>query len=251
MNLDTRHNLLSVMLMAGIGFLVLLGLVAFLLLGRADVETIEPARAPDSMVDRPVSQNPELEDLDEYAVITERPLFFADRQLPVIELAGDDDTAVEDEPEPVAEVEIPDLEATVAGIIITPETKLAMITDNSSNEILVLREGMAMAGDKSAWKVLEIRPRGVEFETDGGRTEALELEVETAALKAGVQPRRRAAQAGEQDPQPESSAEQAGGEDPEAQARARAEEIRQRVAERRAQLRAEAERRSREKDGGG
>lgn len=252
MNLDTRNNLLSVMLMAGIAFLLLLGLAAFLLFGRADVETIAPTRAPDSMIDRPVSQNPELAALGEYSTITERPLFFADRQLPVIELADGSDAAMEAEPEPVAEVEIPELGATVAGIIITPETKLAMITDNSSNETLVLREGMAMAGEKSAWKIARIRPRGVEFETEGGRTEALELEVETAALKTGAQPRRQTAQAAEPEQQTEAPAEeQAGGEDAEAQARARAEEIRRRVAERRAQLRAEAERRSREQDGGG
>lgn len=251
MNLDTRNNLLSVVLMAGIGFLVLLGLAAFLLFGRADVEKIAPARAPDSMVDRPVSQSPELAELGEYATIVERPMFFADRQLPVIELADGGDAALDEAPEPAAEIEIPELGATVAGIIITPETKLAMITDNSSNETLVLREGMAMAGEKSAWKISSIRPRGVEFETDGGRTEALELEVETAALKTGAPPRRQTAQAAAQDQQTEAPSEQAGGEDAEAQARARAEEIRRRVAERRAQLRAEAERRSREQDNGG
>ena len=251
MNLDTRNNLLSVILIAGIAFVVLLGLAAFLLFGRADVEAIAPSRTPDSIIDRPVSQNPELAELGQYTTIIERPMFFADRQLPVIEVAGGDETEVDEAPAPVEEVEIPELGATVAGIIITPETRLAMITDNASNETQVLREGMAMAGDKSAWKIARIRPRGVEFETDGGRTEALELEVETAALKTGAQPRRQTAQAAEQEPQQEAQAEQAGGDDAEAQARARAEEIRRRVAERRAQLRAEAVRRSREQDGGG
>ena len=254
MKLDTRNNLVSVMLMAGIGVLVLLGLAAFVLFGRVDVERIEPARAPDSIIGRSVLQKPELAELAEYSAITERPLFFADRRLPVIEVAGGDDSELADEPEPVTEVEIPELEATVAGIIITPETKLAMITDNSSNETLVLREGMAMAGEKSAWKISTIRPRGVEFETDGGRTEALELEVETAALTTGAQPRRRTSQANDRQQQREQQQdapdEQAGGEDAEAKARARAEEIRRRVAERRAQLRAEAERRSREQDDG-
>lgn len=250
MNLDTRNNLLSVVLMGGIAVLVLLGLLAFVLFGRVDVETIAPARAPDSIIDRPVSQNPELAELGEYATIIERPMFFADRQLPVIEVAGGDGGDVVEEPEPVAVAEIPELEATVAGIIITPETKLAMITDNSSNETLVLREGMAMGGEKSAWKIARIRPRGVEFETDGGRTEALELEVETASLKTGAQPRRQTAQASEQEPQQEAQPEPGADDDAEAQARARAEEIRRRVAERRAQLRAEAERRSREQDGG-
>ncbi len=250
MNLDTRKNLLSVMLMAGIGFLVLLALASFLLLGRGDVESIEPVRTAGSVIDRPVAQNPALGDLSEYAAIVERPMFFADRQLPVIELAGTDD-GTEAEPEPEPEVEIPELGATVAGIIITPELKLAMVTDDSTNETLVLREGMAMAGEKSAWKITQIRSRGVQFETEDGQTEDLELEVETSALKAGAQPTRQTAQASEQAPDQDAPPEQAGGEDADAQARARAEEIRRRVAERRAQLRAEAERRSREQDDGG
>jgi len=250
MNLDTRKNLLSVMLMIGIGFLVLLALVSFLLLGRGNVESIEPVRASASVIDRPVAQNPALAELSEYATIVERPMFFADRQLPVIELAGTEEQ-VEDEPEPESEVEIPELEATIAGIIITPELKLAMVTDASTNETLVLREGMAMAGEKSAWKISEIRARGVQFQTEGGQTEDLALEVETSALRAGAQPTRPTAQTSEQAPDQNAPPEQAGGEDADAQARARAAEIRRRVAERRAQLRAEAERRSREQDDGG
>ncbi|MEX0915889.1 MAG: hypothetical protein WDZ60_08345, partial [Wenzhouxiangellaceae bacterium] len=182
--------------------------------------------------------------------IIERPMFFAERRLPVIELAGTDDAPVDDEPEPVPEVEIPELGASVAGIIITPELKLAMITDNSSNETHVLREGMAMAGDKSAWRLAEIRSRGVQFETDGGRTEDLELTVETSALQTGAPPRRQAVANGQQQDQ-DAAAEQGNGEDAESEARARAEEIRRRVAERRAQLRAEAERRAREQNDGG
>lgn len=247
MKLDTQNNLLSLILLAGIAFLVLLALLGFIFLGGADVERIAPARAPDPMIGRPVSENPELAGLNEYAAIIERPLFFADRKLPVIEVAGTEPEQEDVPEEIVAPVEIPDLKATVAGIIITPDTKLAMITDNASNETLILREGMAMAGEKSAWKLARIRPRGVEFETDGGRTEALELQVETAALQTGAKPRRQVVQADEQDAPPE----QTGGEDAEAQARARAEEIRRRVAERRAQLRAEAERRSREQNDGG
>lgn len=250
LNLDPHENLLSVLLAAGIGTVVLAGLLAFLLFGRAEVESITPTRAPDSMMDQPVAQNPELAGITEYMSIVERPVFFADRQLPVLEMAGNADELDQPEPEPEPEVEIPDLEATVAGIIITPDLKLAMVTDNSSKETLVLREGMAMAGEKSAWRLAEIRARGVQFETDGGRTEALELEVETAALETGAPPRRQAAaDTGQGDE--DQAAEREGQQDGEAAARARAEEIRRRVAERRAQLRAEAERRARERDNGG
>ena len=253
LNLDTRRNLLSVVLVSGIALLLLVGLVAFLVFGRADVASIEPASTPDSLVNRPVAKNPELAEISEYLSIVERPVFFADRQLPVIELAGDaGDTAPQPEPEPEPEVEIPELEATVAGIIITPDLKLAMVNDNASKETLVLREGMAMTGDKSAWKLAEIRARGVQFQTDDGRTKDLEMEVETDALKTGAPPRRQQTAS---DNQPQnggpSGAASEDQEDAEAAARARAEEIRRRVAERRAQLRAEAERRAREQDNGG
>ena len=246
LNLDTRRNLLSVILLAGIGVLLLAGLLAFLVFGRADVDSIPPSGASNSLLDRPVAKNPELAEISEYMTIVERPVFFADRQLPVLELAEESNDP-EPEPEPEPEVEIPELEATVAGIIITPDLKLAMVTDKSSKETLVLREGMAMAGEKSAWRLAEIRERGVKFETDGGRTEDLEMEVETSALKTGASPARRTASNNQQ--------QDGGGpedrEDAESEARARAEEIRRRVAERRAQLRAEAERRARQQDNGG
>lgn len=251
MTLDTRHNLLSVLLIVAIAVLVLIGAISFALLGRTDVESIQPDTRSAGLIDTPVAESPSLAELSEYAQIVERPVFFADRNLPVMEVAGPGEQVVATEPE--AETEIPALGATVAGIIITPEVKLAMVTDSDSKETLVLREGMAMGGNKSAWRVASIRPRGVQFQTDGGRTEDLELEVETAALKPGARPRpaeedvpppteTRAAETA-QTPQDEESQQEA--------ARARAEEIRRRVAERRAQLRAEAERRAREQDGGG
>jgi general secretion pathway protein N len=251
MTLDTRHNLLSVILIGAIAVLVVVALASFWLLGRPDVASIEPAGRTASVVDRPVADSPQLAELSSYDDIVERPVFFADRRLPVIEVGGEDEA--EPEPEPVvAEVETPPLEATVAGIIITPEMKLAMVTDKGNNETLVLREGMALAGKKSAWKVAQIRPRGVRFETDGGDSENVELEIETAGLEAGTPPAQQRAAAVEQSEQRAEQAEaQAEAQtDAQAEARARAEEIRRRVAERRAQLRAEAERRARENNDG-
>lgn len=249
MTLDTRHNLLSVILIGGIALLIVIALLSFWLLGRVDVAEIEPDTASAGIIERPVAENPSLAELSEYTRIVERPVFFADRSLPVMEVAGVEEEVAE--PEPLSEVEIPELEATVAGIIITPDVRLAMVTDRSSNETLLLREGMTMSGDKSAWKVASIRPRGVQFETDDGQTEDLELEVETDALRPGARPRPAetpAAAATESNEGAEGPADQ---QDQQEAARARAEEIRRRVAERRAQLRAEAERRAREQDGGG
>jgi len=245
--LDTQHNLLSVILLGAIGALVLIALLAFVLLGRAKVEKIEPRVEADGLLQQQLAERPELAATEEFDEIIERPVFFAGRSLPVVDLADADGAEPEPEPEPV--LEIPALEAQVAGIIITPDLKLAMVKDNKTNETLVLREGMALAGEKSAWRLAQIEPREVRFATDNGREQALSLEVETGALERGAQPapRREVAEA-----EPAAETEQ-GEDDEEAMdaARARAEEIRRRVAERRAQLRAEAERRAREQNDGG
>lgn len=247
MKLDAQRNLLSVTLIAAIGAVVLIGLAGFLLLGRVDVDSIPPAGGDAGISAEVRSPALDIGDLSEFAIITDRPVFFEDRQLPVVE-SGEGEEEVEIvEVEP--EEQTPELNATVAGIIITPDMKLAMVSDNNSNETLVLREGMTMEGDKSAWRLEEIRARGVRFATDAGGMEELELEVETAALATGAPPRRPRS---EREPQADDNAEAQPDDDAQAAARARAEEIRRRVAERRAQLRAEAERRAREQqDGGG
>ncbi|MFN2334272.1 MAG: hypothetical protein ABR550_07600, partial [Wenzhouxiangellaceae bacterium] len=156
-----------------------------------------------------------------------------------------EEAVVEAEPD----AEIPELGALVAGIIITSDMKIAMISDQQTNETLVLREGMTLAGEKSAWRLAEIRPRGVRFSTDSGQQRELELAVETAALQAGSGGQRRTARATptEQAAEPSEPENQ----DAQQEARERAEEIRRRVAERRAQLRAEAERRARDQQNDG
>jgi len=246
--LDPQQNLISVVLLGAIAAAVVAGALNFLFLGSADVDSIEPVG--DSMAAGVETGNADLElgDLSRFAAITDRPVFFEDRQLPVLRADADaepDQAVAEVEPE----VEIPELGALVAGIIITPDMKIAMISDQETNETLVLREGMTLAGDKSAWRLAEIRPRGVRFSTDAGQQRELELAVETEALQAGSGGQRRTARAepAEQGAEPS----EAENEDAQQEARERAEEIRRRVAERRAQLRAEAERRARDQQNDG
>ncbi|MFU8877522.1 MAG: hypothetical protein ACNA7E_05220 [Wenzhouxiangellaceae bacterium] len=238
---DTEKNLLSTIFSVAIGALVVIGLLAFVVLGRVNVDRIASTGAPEELLSRTLAERPVMGEISAYLSVIEQPVFFPDRRLPVPQLAAGDDEQGIQEPEPEPAVEIPDLEAFVAGIILTPETKLAMITDRGTNETLLLREGMAMAGDKSAWKVESIQPRTVEFATEGGRRARLEMEVETRALKSGQPVVVRTSS-----PEPDAEMAEAEAEpgDAEAEARARAEEIRRRVAERRAQLRAEAERRA-------
>jgi len=252
MRMDPQHNLLSVLLAGAIGLLVLIALVAFAVLGRVDVERIAAERTTDELLEAQLARTEPLAALSEFGEVLERPVFFAERTLPAIELAsaeGDDELVDE---APVA-VEVPALKASVDGIIITPDVKLAMVKPENAGRAQVLREGMTLEGELSAWKLAVIEDRSVRFETDTGECAQLDLTVETQALKTGAPPHARQAQAQAQAETAEQPAEagQQSAEQASAEALARAEEIRRRVAERRAQLRAEAERRARERDNDG
>lgn len=245
---DLQRNLLTTLLAIGIGALVLAGGALALLMGRPDVEAIEPrgnTEAAQVQVDVPETG---LEDFSAYSAIIERPVFFSDRQLPVVEAPGDPEQEVAVEEDEAEEIE--DLDAAVAGIVITPDMKLAMVSDNQAGKTFVLREGMSLEGKQAAWKLETIRPRQVSFVSVDGRQTDLDLKVETAGLQAPASARRPTGE-DESSEQPQAEQEQAAAPQDERQAseeaRARAEEIRRRVAERRAQLRAEAERRARQR----
>lgn len=250
---DTRRNLLTVMLIGVVAILVAAAVAQMLVLDRVDLDRISPSgrtTIDDAAVEVP---DPGLDAPGSYAAITNRPVFFSDRSLPVVEMPD----PAEEMPEPVEPEEEPepieDLKAVVAGIVITPEMRMAMVRDEVAGETLVLREGMSLEGEQAAWRLNSIAPRRVNFVSVDGRESDLELEVHTSGLTAGSPgnvrtPARATREPTEEAPQePEAETEQA---DPTAEsaaddARARAEEVRRRVAERRAELRAEAERRAR------
>jgi len=189
--LDTRNNLLTVLLIAAIGALGVGLVVQMLLMGRVDIDRIAPSGSTDvneAQVDIPETG---LAALDEYTAITSRPVFFSDRQLPVVEMPEEGDEALVDEgleeEEPINE-----LKASVAGIIITPDMRMAMVRDDALGKTLVLREGMSLEGEQAAWKLDSISTRQVNFVSVDGRESLLELSVNTSGLTAGssgLQPR--------------------------------------------------------------
>lgn len=237
---DPGRNLLTLILAGALGALLLTFILMWFVLGRADVSRIEPADVggPDlAGVDLPETG---LEELSAFAVITERPAFFVDRRLPVID-ADADGEGDESELADVSDEPVGALRAQIAGIVITPEFKLAMINDETAKRTVVLREGMALEGEQAGWRLDEIAPRQAWFLAPDGTRTQLELEVNTSALAGGAA--RAAAARQEARARQGDADEDDAADDPEA--RARAEEVRRRVAERRAQLRAEAERRAR------
>lgn len=230
------ESLVGLVLAGGCALLLL----ASLLLGagvgvgiRADGDPGEYARP---VADIETATGFRLGDIEDYAVTAEAPLFNEDRKPDPNAGASDllADEGLGDEPAPVP------LDVAVRGIIITPGVKLAIITDQKSKESQRVREGMPLEGELGGWTLAEIGPRKLVF--DGhtmGRSE-VELQTYTKALPGGASPVRTSVSTGAGEKQ---DAEAEPTDADEAAAVARAEEIRRRVAERRAQLRAEAERR--------
>ncbi|MFU8830816.1 MAG: hypothetical protein ACNA7J_01555, partial [Wenzhouxiangella sp.] len=194
--LDTRRNLLTALLIGSIGLLAVGALGQAALMGRVNVDRIPMSGQVgigDSQVNAPDTG---LADFEEYDAIVTRPVFFSDRRLPVVEVVEVDD----DLPPPDEQLadKVEDLRARIAGIIITPELRMAMVRDEKTNRTVSLREGMSLEGEQAAWRIDNIRPRMVSFVSVDGRQTELELKVHTAGLTVGTPaPARRQARAEE------------------------------------------------------
>ncbi len=167
------------------------------------------------------------ESIEKYAVITEHPVFNNTR-LPEIDLDLEDLEEV-----PPEAVEAPDIE--LAGVIITPSIKMVTLRQKGEKgvESLVAFEGMPLEGNFGSWQVSRIEARGVTLSSSSGEEMQLKLEVHSVAIKEPPKPKPTA-----EEKKSEKEVQARQGED---QPLSRAEEIRQRIAERREELRAAAE----------
>lgn len=179
-------------------------------------------------------QLPELavsEAIDKYAVITEHPVF-NDTRLPVIELDLDDGL---DEELLEEDVDAPDVQLT--GIVITPSIRMATLKQKNKGGgkqmSLVAFEGKPLEGNYGSWQVSAIGQREVTLSSGGGEEIQLKLEVHGVAIAQPPKPEPRSVQ----NKQGKNGQARPGQDQP----LSRAEEIRQRIAERREELRKAAE----------
>jgi hypothetical protein len=167
-------------------------------------------------------------EMSELQIVNERPVFNESR-LPVI-------AEVDDEQEPeettIAITGAPDVKLT--GVIITPDMKIATLTPAKQElENIMAHEGQSLTGEFVGWHVGTVNPRTVVLKSSDGQQLKLELQVHDMTIKEPPKPvpAVAAAQAGS------SQEGQAVGED--GQPLSRADQIRQRIAERREELRLE------------
>jgi hypothetical protein len=220
-----QDNLPGVILASICAFLLLIA-VLLVFVGTRPVSPGDVAMSEMDLELEPKTQPVELEPIGRYRVVTDRPLFNETRR-PVIE--------VEESGQPEAEeVQVEVREApkvNLTGVVITPEVRLVSLTPQGGGEPMVFGEGRPMRGDYNGWAVKEVSPRSATLESRDGQEVHLALLVHDQLIKEPPKPEPVRSEAVTEE-------DELADEDPERLSRA--EEIRQRIAERREQLRQEA-----------
>ena len=216
------------------GLMLLLATIQSIGLGSGyELEAPEPS-APDPELQQPllVVQN-QLPPFTQYNEIEQRPLFNADRRPAQIEQAAVVTPVDVQPPAP--------LTATLAGIVLTPATRVALVRNDSTQEVFRIHEGMPLPGELGGWRLKELQARNAVF--DGGAQGETELKLDPAADAPPAPPPPPPPPGQQADP-----AQQAAANDPAAaqqqasDAAAREAEVRRIIEERRRQMREEAER---------
>lgn len=207
-------------------FLLLAAILALVWTLPVVVETAETAAQENGGTDGILLAH-QVGSLSAYQVINERPVFNESR-LPVISKRDGEGSA---EDVTVAIKDAPDVRLT--GVIITPSVRIASLTPaDGKQESVMAYEGQSLTGEYVGWQVSSVNPRDVVLESLDGQTMGLDLEIHDATIKA---PARQAPVA-----KPGSAVAEKTGVEGE-QPLSRAEQIRQRIAERREELRREQE----------
>jgi hypothetical protein len=220
----------------GIALAAVAGVLVAVMLVLGVIWTLPPSAAtPDGgpgeenlRVDVP--QLPETQPIESFAVVTDRPVFNESR-LPELETEG----AEGEDADALAEgavVDAPELE--LAGVVITPSLRMVTLRQKKAKQSLVAFEGQPLQGDFGSWHVSRIGPRDITLAAGDGRELELQLKVHDAQIAPPPKPEKKPEEVAAQ----QAAADGEAGED---QPLTRAEEIRQRIAERREELRRAAE----------
>ncbi len=170
--------------------------------------------------------------IETYAVVTERPLFNESRQPQIDQdLLNEDSLAAGEGSLDEEQVDAPDVQLT--GVVITPTIRMVTLKRKDDDEPLVAFEGKPLEGPYGSWQVAKIDAREVVLMSGEGEELQLSLQVHDTKIEA-----------------PDDSSPKVRGEDEAKELQAaiedeepltRAEEIRQRIAERREELKRVAE----------
>lgn len=224
-----ENNPVSVALLSFCGLMVLISAILILAWNRPVTPALDAGDEAMYGDGQSVVLTTELGPLSDYREVTDRPVFDESRR-PSVSL--DDSGGLSMDATSTMVADAPDVRLT--GVVITPDRKIVTLTPNSGGEPLIFSEGLDMEGEYSGWTVSKVDSRKVALESYDGDVIELDLLVHKQEIEAPPEP---------PPPAPgkvvDSDAALRAQED--AEPLSRAEEIRQRIAERREELRREQE----------
>lgn len=107
-----------------------------------------------------------------FAEVQQRPLFNNDRKPTVIKA-----TTTAPPPPPVTA-----LNANLIGTVVAQGRHMALVRDNTTSKVVVLKPGMTMPGELAGWKLVSVDPRSAVF--DGGPTSGGQVELKLDVSKS-------------------------------------------------------------------
>jgi hypothetical protein len=225
-----QDNFLGMALLVVMGIFLLTS-ISLVIVWALPVSTeIALEASEDIDLDGPDLMATEIGSQESYTVINDKPVFNQSR-LPVMEDIVDGE-GVED-----VEIAIKDApEFKLTGVIIMPGARIASLQPAEGGEKSVMaKEGEALIGDYVGWHVSSVQARKVVLESRDGQTLELELQVHDVKIAEPPKPIVVA------ESTPDTSAEAGDLAAEQGEPLTRAEQIRQRIAERREELRREQE----------
>ena len=173
-----------------------------------------------------VPELPATAPIEEFAVITERPVFNESRQPEIFDELSAEELAANEAADSRADVEAPEM--ALSGVVITPTQRIVTLRPKNAKESLIAQEGKPLEGDFGSWQVSAVEPRSVVLRSGAGEEVRVDLQIHDAVIAEPPKP-----PPSESQPQIEQGEED--------RPLSRAEEIRQRIAERREELRRQQE----------
>ena len=143
--------------------------------GRYRLLADDPALTPSLPTPTRASARSTMGPLEAYAEAANHPLFYPDRKPIAVHVAGQKSTA-----QP--------LNVTLTSVIITPTLQMVIVQDAQTRESLRVREGQALGGNYSDWKLVAMTPRSAVF--DGGPQGKTTLDLQVYGGHGGEEPTR-------------------------------------------------------------
>lgn len=227
-----KNNLLGQILIGLLVFFLLLSSIQMFGWGQSiDKVVIDPENKIQIPVLPKVTKQDEVKKDDKLLIdsITKRPMFSVTRT-PFV--APEDPTDGKD----TVLDEVHELNAQLTGVVITPEGSYAMIMDGVTNKKETYKVGMPLSGEQGGWTINSIQSRKVMFVSVDDKTAELELDVFTGTLKAGGKTGKKQVKKQAQVAENKNNDNQQNKKDK----KKNADDIRKKIAERRAQMRADA-----------